>query len=84
MLSLVEYLLTKFPSRRATPARRVMFLPAANSCRGPQFAWVQNFLKMVLLRHATVARRDTFLQAAASFIRDPQSVTTPNTSQYIK
>jgi hypothetical protein len=73
MLSLVEYSLTKFPSRRATPARRIMFMPAANSCRGPQFAWVLDFLKMFLLRHATVARRDTFLQAAASFSRDPQS-----------
>jgi hypothetical protein len=43
--------LTKFPSRRATPARRVMFLPAANTCRRPQFAWVQDFLKMFLLLH---------------------------------
>jgi hypothetical protein len=71
MLSLVEYSLTKFPSRRATPARRVIFLPAANSCRGPQFRWAKDFLKMFLLRHATVARRDTFLQAAANFLRDP-------------
>jgi hypothetical protein len=59
MLSLVEYSLTNFPSLRATPARRVMFLPAANSCCGPQFAWFQDFLKMFLLRHATVAWRDT-------------------------
>jgi hypothetical protein len=73
MLSLVEYSLTKFPSLRATLAQRVMFLPAANSCRGPQFAWVLDFLKMFLLHHATVARRDTCLQAAANFFRDPQS-----------
>jgi hypothetical protein len=28
---------------------------------------------MFLLRHATVAWQETFLQAAANFIRDPQS-----------
>jgi hypothetical protein len=48
-----------------------MFLPGANSCRGPQFARVLDFLKMFLLRHATVAWRNTFLQAAANFFRDP-------------
>jgi hypothetical protein len=52
-LSLVEYLVTKFPLRRATPARRVIFLPAANSFRGPQFPWVRIFLKTFLLCHVT-------------------------------
>jgi hypothetical protein len=56
-----------------------MFLPAANSCRGPQFAWDQDFLKMFLLRHATVARRDTFLLAPANFFLDPQ---TPRVSSF--
>jgi hypothetical protein len=59
--------------RRATPARRVTFIPAAViSFRSPQFLCVHDFLKMFLLRHATVARQDTFLQAAANFSRDPQ------------
>jgi hypothetical protein len=39
---------------------------------GPQFSRVEDILKMILLHHATVARRDTFLQAEANFIRDPQ------------
>jgi hypothetical protein len=48
-------------------------LPAtANSFRGPPFVWVWISLKMFLLRHATVARRDTFLQAATN-LRDSQS-----------
>jgi hypothetical protein len=71
-MSLVEYSLTKFTSRRATPGWRVMFLPAANSCHGQQFFWVRVFLKTFILRHATFARRDTFLQEAASLLRDPQ------------
>jgi hypothetical protein len=37
MLSLVEYSLTKFPSCRTTPARRVMFLPRSTICLGPRF-----------------------------------------------
>jgi hypothetical protein len=58
---------------RLCPAQRVIFIPAAvTSFRSPQFLCVQNFLKMFLLRHATVARRDTFLQAAANFSRDLQ------------
>jgi hypothetical protein len=56
----------KFPLCRATPWR-VIFLPAANSRRGPQFPWVKIFLKTFLLGHATVARQDTFLQAASNF-----------------
>jgi hypothetical protein len=58
---------------RLCHAQRVTFFPAAVTFRSPQFAWVQDFLKMFLLRHATVAGRDSFLQAAASFFRDPQS-----------
>jgi hypothetical protein len=63
-----------FCTLRFCPAHRVAFLPpAVTSFRGPQFPWVQDFLKMFLLRHATVARRDAFQQEAASFFRDPQS-----------
>jgi hypothetical protein len=62
----------KFSLSRANPARRVIFLPAANSSRGPQFPWVRIFLKTFFLRHATLARRDTFLQAAVNFLRDLQ------------
>jgi hypothetical protein len=58
---------------RLCPAQRVTFPAAVTSFRGPQFPWVQDFLKTFLLRHATVARRGPFLQAAASFFRDPQS-----------
>jgi hypothetical protein len=61
-------------------ARWVILLPAgANSFRGPQFPWVWIFLKMFLLRLATAARRDTFLQAAANFLREPQ---TPRVSSF--
>jgi hypothetical protein len=49
------------------------FLDAVTSFCGPQFPWVQDFLKTFLLRHATVAGRDAFLYAAGSFFRDPQS-----------
>jgi hypothetical protein len=70
--SLVEYYLTKFPLRRATPVWRVIFLPAANSFHGPQFAWIRIFLKTFPLRHAILERWDTSLQAAANFLRDPQ------------
>jgi hypothetical protein len=72
-LSLVESFLMKFPLRRTTLARRVIYLPAANSCRVPQSPWVQTVLRMFLLRPATVTLRDTFLQAAAKLLRDSQS-----------
>jgi hypothetical protein len=63
-----------FCTLRFCPAQRVIFLPAVvTSFRGSRFPLVQDFLKMFLLRHATVAWRDTFLQAAANFFRDPQS-----------
>jgi hypothetical protein len=39
---------------------------------GPQCFWVQLFLTMFLFRHATFAWRDTFLQAIANFLGDPQ------------
>jgi hypothetical protein len=59
-MSLVGYFLTKSLLRRATPARRVTFIQAAvTSFRSPQFLCVQDFLKMFLLCHATVARRLT-------------------------
>jgi hypothetical protein len=55
-------------------AQRVTFLPAAvTDFRCVQFPWVQDFLKMFFLRHATVARRETFLRAATNFFWDPQS-----------
>jgi hypothetical protein len=58
----------------ATFAPRVVLIPAAaNSLHGPQFSWVLIFLMRFLFRHATVAQLDTFLQAAANFLRDPQS-----------
>jgi hypothetical protein len=34
--------------------------------------WVQIFLKTFPLRHANAAQQDTFLQAAANFLWDPQ------------
>jgi hypothetical protein len=46
------------------------FLDAVTSFRSPQFPRVQDFLKTFLLSDATVARRDAFLQAVASFFRD--------------
>jgi hypothetical protein len=76
--SLVGSFRAKVHLRRASLARRVTIIPAApNSCRGPNFVccgpqipWVRISLKMFLLRHATVAQRDTFLQAATDFSRD--------------
>jgi uncharacterized membrane protein YraQ (UPF0718 family) len=59
-LTLVEYFLTRSPLRRVTLAWLIKFLSAANSCCSPHFPWVIDFLKMFLLRHATVARQDTF------------------------
>jgi hypothetical protein len=60
---------------RANFAQRVVLISAAaNSLRGPQFPWVPIFLKRFLLRHATVAQLDTFLQVAANFSPDPQSL----------
>jgi hypothetical protein len=40
--------------------------------RGPQFPWVRIFLKIFPLLHATAARWDPFLQAAANFLWDLQ------------
>jgi hypothetical protein len=61
-------------SLRLCHAQWVIFLPAAvNSFRGPQFLWVRMFRKMFPSRHATAARRDTFLQAANNFLRNPHS-----------
>jgi hypothetical protein len=48
----------------------VILIPAAWD---PQFPWVRIFLMTFLLRHATLSSRDTFLQAAANFLRDQQS-----------
>jgi hypothetical protein len=58
---------------RLCPAQRATFFPTTVTFHGIQFPWVQNFLKTFLFRHATVARRYAFLQAAASFFRDPPS-----------
>jgi hypothetical protein len=70
----VDPFLMKVPLCRASLARRVTIIPAApNSCCSPQFPWVRISLKMFLLHHATVARRDTFLQAATQIPWDPQS-----------
>jgi hypothetical protein len=52
----------KFSLRLATSVRLVIFLSAEN------FPCVKFSLKMFLLRHATVAWRDTFLQAAVNFL----------------
>jgi hypothetical protein len=49
------------------PAEWVIFLAAVTSFHGEQFLWVIFFLKMFLLRHATVAQRETFQQAEANF-----------------
>jgi hypothetical protein len=62
----VRFFLTTFPLRRATFDRRVD--------RGLQLSWVRIFLEVYLFRHATAARRDTFLQAAANNPLDPQSL----------
>jgi hypothetical protein len=53
--------------------RVTLFTAAVTSFHGPQLPWVQDSLKMFLLRHATVAWWDTFLQAAANFHYNPQS-----------
>jgi hypothetical protein len=41
--------------------------------RDPQFPQVRIFLTKFPLRRATAERRDTFLQVAVNFLRDPQS-----------
>jgi hypothetical protein len=47
---------------RVTFSRWFVSLQAtASPLWGPQFIWVEDFLKMILLRHATVARPDIFL-----------------------
>jgi hypothetical protein len=56
---------------RAISARWLVPLWAAASLLW-HLSWVHLFLKASLLRRATVARRDTFLQAAANFLWDPQ------------
>jgi hypothetical protein len=43
----------------------------ANSFHDSRLAWIRIFLKRLLFRHATFARQDTFLQAAADFLQDP-------------
>jgi hypothetical protein len=74
-LALVHSLLTMPLLSHATPAQWIILNPAvANSLHGPQFFWVPIFLKRFLFRHATVAQLDTFLQAAADFFPDPQSL----------
>jgi hypothetical protein len=61
--SLVGILRAKVPLRRASLARSVTITPAApNFCCGTPFLWVPISLKMILLSHATAARRYTFLQ----------------------
>jgi hypothetical protein len=56
----------------ATLARRVVLIPATVTVlRVPQFTSVPICLMRFLFRHVTVAWRDTFLQAAANFRRDP-------------
>jgi hypothetical protein len=56
-LFLVQYFLTKFPLRRATPARWIILLPAmTNYLRGPQFPrvhfsdWLLHSCGYILLR----------------------------------
>jgi hypothetical protein len=52
-------------------ALRVILPAAANAFRGIQFTSVQICLTRSLFHHATVAWRDTFLQAAANLLWDP-------------
>jgi hypothetical protein len=57
--------------RRAISARWVISLRAtANSFRDSRLALIGIFLMQFLFRHATFARRDTFLHAAANFLLD--------------
>jgi hypothetical protein len=57
----------------ATFAQGVVLIPAtAHSLRGPQSSSVRIFLETFLLHRATVARRHTFLQAAANFLWNPK------------
>jgi hypothetical protein len=42
---------------RPCPAQRVIFIPATVTFRSPQNPWVRIFLKTLILRHATAARR---------------------------
>jgi hypothetical protein len=70
---LAQSLLTKFSLIHATLARRVVLIPAmANSLCCPQISWVPVLQKSFLFRHTTAAWWDTFLQAAANFLWDPQ------------
>jgi hypothetical protein len=72
--SLVGSFRAKVPLRRASLAWRVTIIPAVpNFCHGPKFSWVRISLKMFLLRHATAAQRNIFLQAATNLLRDSQS-----------
>jgi hypothetical protein len=58
---------------RATFVQWVVLIPAAaNSLRGPQFSWGRISLKRFPFRHATLARRDTFLPAAVKLLLDSQ------------
>jgi hypothetical protein len=67
-----SHFLWSCPLHRATFVLCDILLPAvANSFSGPQFPWSRIFLKMFLLCRATAARWDTFLQAAANFLRVP-------------
>jgi hypothetical protein len=57
--------------RRDTFAQRVvLILAAANSFRRAHFSRIRIFLMKFLFRHATFARRDTFLQAASISLLD--------------
>jgi hypothetical protein len=65
----VQSFLTNF----ATFAWQVIFIPSAvNLVHGPQFPWVQIFLKTFLLRHATVAHWVIFLQVTVNLLLDSQ------------
>jgi hypothetical protein len=85
MLSSRSVFRSRFPRYRGRPPPR-SFTPILPSWRVRTFslsvrtlriprsalALVHLFLTMFLLLHATLARQDTFLQAAANFLWDPQ------------
>jgi hypothetical protein len=68
-----SYLLQSNFLRRSTFVLWVILPAATISFRGPQFPWIRIFQKTFILRRATAALRDTFLQLASNVLRDPQS-----------
>jgi hypothetical protein len=78
--AIVQFLLTTLLLRQAILGRPGTFMSFSFVCRATFARRVVFGLKMSLLRHATIARQDIFLQAKANFIRDPQS---PRVSSFV-